>query len=90
MPGFKLAIIIIIMIMEISTAHYLIKMFTAQGAYKSDTNNNNIITHTHTHTHTHTSSFKDYMPPKFTYQKAENQAIGASFALSLSLCLVTF
>ena len=77
-----------------------IKIFTAQGAYKSDTNNNNIThththtrthartharTHTHTHTRTHTSSFKNYMPPKYTYQKAENQTIGASFALSLSL-----
>ena len=45
--------------------------------------------HTHTHTHTHTlshmSSFKNYMPPKYTYQKAENQTIGAPFALSLSL-----
>ena len=25
------------------------------------------------------------MPPKYTYQKAENQTIGASFALSLSV-----
>ena len=69
-----------------------IKTFTAQGAYKSDTNNNNIThsrthTHTHTHTHSHTSSFKNYMPPKYTCQKAENQIIGASFALSLSLPL---
>ena len=31
------------------------------------------------------SSFKNYMPPKYTYQKAENQTTGASFALSLSL-----
>ena len=93
-----------------------IKNFTAQGAYKSDTKNNNITqtqtqtqthththkhththtdthththtrthTHTHSHTHLHTSSFKNYMPPKYTYQKAENQTIGASFALSLSL-----
>ena len=30
-----------------------IKNFTAQGAYKSDTNNNNIHTDTDTHTHTH-------------------------------------
>ena len=74
-----------------------IKNFTAQGAYKSDTNNNNItqthahtLTHTHAHTHTHTpshtSSFMNYMPPKYTCQKAENQTtIGASYALSLSL-----
>ena len=81
-----------------------IKKFTAQGAYKSDTNNNNntqthMHTHTHTcmharihaHTHTHTyihtlshMSVKNYMPPKYTCQKAENQTIGASFALSLS------
>ena len=27
------------------------------------------------------------MPPKYTYQKAENQTIGASFALSLSFSL---
>ena len=70
-----------------------IKNFTAKGAYKSNTNNNNIThihthTHKHTHTHTHTeSSFKNYMPPKYTYQKAENQTIGASFALSPSLFL---
>ena len=48
-------------------------------------------THTHAHTHTHmlshTSSFKNYMPPKYTYQKAENQTTGASFVLSLSLSL---
>ena len=54
-------------------------------------------THTHTHTHarthtptntlSHTSSFKNYMPPKYTCQKAENQTIGASFALSLFLSL---
>ncbi|WP_419642152.1 hypothetical protein, partial [Thiolapillus sp.] len=35
----------------------------------------------------HTSSFKNYMPPKCICQKAENQIIGASFALSLSLSL---
>ena len=73
-----------------------IKNVTAQGAYKRDTNNNNITqthtqTHTdtqiHTHTHSHTSSFKNYMPPKFTCQKAENQTIGASFALPLFLFL---
>ena len=29
------------------------------------------------------------MPPKYTYQKAENQTIGASFALSLSLSVPT-
>ena len=46
-------IIIKIKIMHISTAPYLIILFTAQGAHKSDTNNNN-NTHTHTHTHTHT------------------------------------
>ena len=55
-----------------------IKKITAQGAYKSDTSKNN-ITHTNTR-----PSFKNYIPPKYTYQKAENQAIGASFALSLS------
>ena len=65
------------------------KNFTAQGTYKSDSNNNNITqTHTRTHTHAHSlshmSSFKNYMPPKYTCQKAENQTIGASFALSLS------
>ena len=54
-----------------------IKNITAQGAYKSDTNNI-------TQTHTHTSSFQNYMPPKYTYQKTENQTIGASLALSLS------
>ena len=78
------------MIMEISTSPYLIKFFTAQATHKSDTNNNNIThthKHTHTHTHTHTSSFKGYVPPKCTYQKAENQTTGASFALSLSLSL---
>ena len=46
----------VIIIMEISTAPYLInKKITARGAYKGDTNNNTIIiitTHTHTHTHT--------------------------------------
>ena len=31
-----------------------ITFFTAQSAYKNDTNNNNIITHRHTQTHTHT------------------------------------
>ena len=44
-----------------------------------------ITSHTHTHTHTHTYIIiKNYMPPKYTYQKAENQTIGTSFALSLS------
>ena len=59
-----------------------IKNCTAQGAYKSDTNN---ITDTYTHAQTHRSSFQNYMPPKYTYQKAENQTTGPSFALSLSL-----
>ena len=54
-----------------------INNFTAQGTYKSNTNNNI----------THTSSFKNFMPPKYTYQKAENQTIEASFALSLFLSL---
>ena len=72
--------------MEISTALYLIKIFTVQGAYETNTNNSNIKhTHTYTHTHTHVLSFTDYIPPKYTYQKAENQTFGASFALSLSL-----
>ena len=47
-----------------------------------------IHAHTHTHTYIHTlshMSVKNYMPPKYTCQKAENQTIGASFALSLSL-----
>ena len=44
-------------------------------------------TQTHTHTHTHVLSFTDYIPPKYTYQKAENQTFGVSFALSLSLSL---
>ena len=77
-----------------------IKNVIAQGAYKSDTSNNIITqththththarthTHAHTHTHSHTSSFKNYMPPKYTFQKAENQTTGASFALSPSLSL---
>ena len=42
-------------------------------------------THIYTHTQTHTPSLKNYMPPKYTYQKAENQAILASFALAHSL-----
>ena len=41
-------------------------------------------THTYIHTLSH-MSVKNYMPPKYTCQKAENQTIGASFALSLSL-----
>ena len=47
-----------------------IKNFTAQGTYKSNTM-------------TRASSFKNYSPPKFTYKKAKNQTIGASFAHSL-------
>ena len=58
--------IIIIIIMEISTAPYIIQIFTAQGTYKTDTNNNNsiiiiFITHTHTHTSSSLSSSKDYI-----------------------------
>ena len=58
-----------------------LKNLTAQGAYKSDMNNHNITTRTHT------QSFMDYMLPIYTYQKAENQTVGVSFALSLSLSL---
>ena len=69
------------------------KTLTAQGAYKSDTNNIIIITHTHAHvcthacTHTYTHTHTENMLPKYTYQKAENQTTGASSALSLSFSL---
>ena len=66
---------VMIIIMEISTAPFLLKLLQPKVHTKA------------THTHTHTSSFKNYMPPKYTYQKAENQTIGASFAFSPSLSL---
>ena len=69
--------------MKISTAPYLAKILRAQGSHKRDINNNIIII---THTNTH-KAFKNYMLQKYTYQKAKNQTIGASFSLSLSLSL---
>ena len=55
-----------------------IKILTAQGAYKSDTNNNNITqthtdTHTHTHTHTHTCTHTH------TINQSINQSVNQSF-----------
>ena len=86
--------------MEISTAPYLLKVLQPKARTKviqttiASHTHTRAHTHTHTHTHTrthtptntlsHTSSFKNYMPPKYTCQKAENQTIGASFALSLA------
>ena len=92
---------IIIIIIEISTAPYLLKILQPKARTKaipatiSSHRQTNRQTHTHIHTHTHTrthtlshtSSFKNYMPPKYTYQKADNQTVGASCALSLSLSL---
>ena len=69
--------------MEISTAPHLLKILQPKVRTKAI---QSTIT-PHTHTHTHTSSFKNYMPPKYTCQKAENQTIGASFARALSLSL---
>ena len=87
--------IIMIMIMEISTAPYLLKILQPKARTKAiqttvtshACTRARVHTHTHTHTLSHTSSFKNYMPPKYTCQKAENQTIGASFLLSLSLSL---
>ena len=86
-----------IIVMEIPTAPYLLKFLQPKASTKAiqTTITSHRHTHTHTHTHTrarththsHTPSFKNYMPPKHTYQKAENQTVGASFALSLSLPL---
>ena len=53
--------------MEISTAPCLLKILQPKVHTK-------VIKTTitsHTHTYTHTSSFKNYMPPKYTCQKAE-------------------
>ena len=85
----------IIIKMEISTAPYLLKILQPKARTNAIqttiTSHRHTRTHrhtrarTHTHAHSHTSSFKNYMPPKYTCQKAENQTIGASFALSLSL-----
>ena len=73
--------------MEISTASYLLKILQPKARTKAiqTTITSQRHTNAHTHTHSHTSSFKNYMPPNYTYEKAENQTIGASFALSLSL-----
>ena len=87
----------IIIIMEISTVPYLLKTLQTKARTKAihatitSHRHRHRLTHkhthaqAHTHTHSHTPSFKNYMPPKYTHQKAENQTIGASFALSLSL-----
>ena len=80
-------IIIIIIIMEISTAPYLLNILRPKVRTKAIQATISSHRHRHIHTHKHTSSFKNYMPPKYTYQKAENQTTGASFALSLSLYL---
>ena len=66
--------------MEISTAPYLLKNLQPKAHTKE-------IQMTIT-LHTRTSSLKNYMPPKYIYQKAENKTIGASFAHSLPLSLL--
>ena len=73
----------VIIIMEISTAPYLLRILQPKAYTKAI--QTTITSHRHTHTLSHMSSFKNYMTPKYTYQKSENQTIEASFALSLSL-----
>ena len=79
---------VLIIIIEISTAPYLSKILQPKARTKAIqtpiTFHTPTRAHTHTHTLSHTSSFKNYMPPKYTYQKAENHTTGASFVLSLS------
>ena len=76
---------LMIIIMEISTAPYLLKILQPKAHTKAIQTTITSHRHTHMHTLSHTSSFKNYMSPKYTYQKAENQTTGASFALSHSL-----
>ena len=47
-------IVLITIILNIFTGSYVINIFTAQGVYKSDTNNKKHRTLTHPHTHNHT------------------------------------
>ena len=71
--------IITMIIMEISTAPCLLKILQPKARTKviqATTSSHRhtdtpMHTHTHAHAHSHTSSFKNYMPPKYTYQKAE-------------------
>ena len=66
-----------------------IKNFTAQGAYKSETNNNNITqTRTHTYTLLHMSSFGNYMPPKYTYQNTDNCITAFIMAEGAQVCFL--
>ena len=69
-----------------------IKNLTAQGTYKSDTNNNNITqTHTHTNTHSHTRRYlritchQTAHPKRFKIKLLELHL--HSLPLSLSRCI---
>ena len=63
-----------IIIMKVSTAPYLITISTAEGTYKSDTNNNNIIIHTHTHTHTQRCTHTDAHTHTHTHSQTHRDA----------------